>query len=192
MYRVIRSDYNCQDSWSVLLIIVLRSILGPIIGGTLAKPCDNFPNIFLEGSIWYRYPYLLPNLFSAVLALLGAIIGFLFLEETHHLLKQRFDPGLKLGHFISSLSCNATNWLLDQKRDNGSEERQPLISGNNFEPQENGASQDRRSLEDPDTPSIVPDATTVHTEAFGSGLTPSRIFTRSVVLNLISYAILAL
>ncbi|KAJ3535887.1 hypothetical protein NM208_g2108 [Fusarium decemcellulare] len=81
------------------MVWCLGTIIGPAVGGALARPCLNYPEIFAVGSIWDRYPFLLPNLFSATIALGGTIIGFLFLEETHALKKPNpdfFDSGLSV------------------------------------------------------------------------------------------------
>src|SRR5689334_15510319 len=71
-----------------------------MIGGALAKPVDAFPSIFAPGSIWDRYPYLLPNLFSAICVFMGLVVGILFLEETHVEKKHNRDRGVELGRHI--------------------------------------------------------------------------------------------
>jgi MFS family permease len=55
--------------------------LGPVIGGTLARPQDNFPRLF-SSPFWAEFPYFLPCGVTAGFALLtfGAIL--LFLKET--------------------------------------------------------------------------------------------------------------
>lgn len=78
----------------------LGSIIGPVIGGTLAQPCDNYPSLFPQGTIFDRFPFLLPNLVCVVILCLGVAVGILFLEETHAEKKQRRDRGLKLGKFL--------------------------------------------------------------------------------------------
>lgn len=78
----------------------LGSILGPALGGALARPALNYPTIFLKDSIWARFPYLLPNLVCTVIVLCGVVVGILFLEETHAEKKHRRDPGLEAGKWI--------------------------------------------------------------------------------------------
>ena len=78
----------------------LRSILGPAIGGALAQPCDNYPQIFGRSTLFDRYPFLLPNLVCAAILVIGVIIGILFLQETHVEKKHRRDLGLELGDWI--------------------------------------------------------------------------------------------
>ncbi|KAG6034776.1 hypothetical protein E4U41_006381 [Claviceps citrina] len=79
------------------MVWCIGSIIGPMIGGALARPCISYPELFPRGTIWDRYPYLLPNLFSAATVLFGVFVGFLFLEETHVLRKQQRDVGRELG-----------------------------------------------------------------------------------------------
>ncbi|KAH6867470.1 major facilitator superfamily domain-containing protein [Thelonectria olida] len=84
------------------LVWGMGSIIGPMVGGALARPCISYPNIFPQGSIWDRWPYLLPNLCCAILLVVGASIGALFMEETNPQISRR-DPALEVGNWISSL-----------------------------------------------------------------------------------------
>lgn len=70
------------------------TIIGPILGGVLANPVENYPEIFGENSIfggehgvWWmrRWPYMLPNLVNAVFSFTTATAVFLGLEEVLHL-----------------------------------------------------------------------------------------------------------
>lgn len=47
-----------------------------------------------------KYPYLLPNLVSACILVFGIVIGILFLEETHGVLKEKPDVGTIAGRKI--------------------------------------------------------------------------------------------
>ena len=60
----------------------------------------NYPNLFAKGTILEKYPYLLPNAVSVFVVLIGLVVGILFLEETHEKKKFRRDPGLELGRWI--------------------------------------------------------------------------------------------
>jgi hypothetical protein len=53
-------------------IISLGGTFRPLIGGTLSRPHDRFPNVF-RGRFWQKYPYFLPSLVSACYS------GFAFL-----------------------------------------------------------------------------------------------------------------
>ena len=40
----------------------LGLVLGSVIGGLLANPCDLYPELFAGFHLFHTYPYLLPNL----------------------------------------------------------------------------------------------------------------------------------
>ncbi|KAJ6468353.1 member of major facilitator superfamily multidrug-resistance, DHA1 sub-family [Mycena sanguinolenta] len=63
-------------SWST------GSTLGPIIGGSLARPADLFPDIFGDNQFLRKYPYFLPCAVPATFTLVAWAVTFLFLEET--------------------------------------------------------------------------------------------------------------
>ncbi|KAF9899799.1 hypothetical protein BX616_002840, partial [Lobosporangium transversale] len=58
-------------------------IVGPVLGGYLADPAKNFPEIFGELQFFIEYPYFLPCFVAAIGSLIGFIIGYFFLEETN-------------------------------------------------------------------------------------------------------------
>lgn len=91
---------------------IVRSIVGSGLGGTLADPVHNYPGYFEHGSLFDRFPYLLPNLVCAGVVILGMVIGILFLQETHEDLKERRDYGLDIG-----------DWILDFFRPNQLEDK---------------------------------------------------------------------
>ncbi|KAL9092739.1 MAG: hypothetical protein Q9159_000637 [Coniocarpon cinnabarinum] len=76
------------------------SIIGSGLGGFFADPVKNFPTLFAQGTIFQRYPYLLPNLVSTLVVLVGLVVGILFLEETHEQKKHRRDIGLEMGQWL--------------------------------------------------------------------------------------------
>lgn len=87
-------------------------ILGPILGGILSSPVEQYPGLFGPNStfggksgVWWmeRWPYALPNLVSAVFLLSATILLFLGLDETHEVLRQRPDRGRQLGRFLMRL-----------------------------------------------------------------------------------------
>ncbi|KAK3353613.1 major facilitator superfamily domain-containing protein [Lasiosphaeria hispida] len=61
----------------------IGTIIGPAIGGTFADPHETFPHLFPKGSLFERFPYLLPNLICAGMLLLSILLGYFLLEETH-------------------------------------------------------------------------------------------------------------
>ncbi|OAE24866.1 hypothetical protein AXG93_2931s1080 [Marchantia polymorpha subsp. ruderalis] len=66
-----------STSWSLGLII------GPAMGGFLARPAMNFPSIFAQDSFFGRYPYLLPSIIQAIFAVAGLFVVY-FMPETVH------------------------------------------------------------------------------------------------------------
>ena len=65
-------------------------IIGPVLGGALADPVKNYPQIFGPGTFlggangveWMRkWPFLLPNLLSAVFIFCSLLAVFFGLDE---------------------------------------------------------------------------------------------------------------
>jgi hypothetical protein len=54
-----------------------------MIGGLFADPHDSYPDLFPKGSLFERFPYLLPNLICAGMLLVSILLGYFLLEETH-------------------------------------------------------------------------------------------------------------
>uniref|UniRef100_A0ACD6A3I9 Uncharacterized protein n=1 Tax=Avena sativa TaxID=4498 RepID=A0ACD6A3I9_AVESA len=69
-----------STAWGVGLVV------GPSIGGYLAQPVKQYPNLFSENSIFGRFPYFLPCLCISLIAL-GALISCIWLPETLHMHK---------------------------------------------------------------------------------------------------------
>ncbi|KAI1327129.1 major facilitator superfamily domain-containing protein [Xylariaceae sp. FL0255] len=176
----------------------IGSMVGPMIGGALAQPVSKYPALFSPGSIWDQYPYLLPNLFSASIVLIGVINGFLFLEETHAQKKMQKDRGLELGNWMLSKlphlqKCsearNEKCKLSDQE-----DELQPLIDDAEDLPRyrtnENSPANSPRLNATP-AARIRRDSLNLNKAREHSGVAISRTFTRPVILNIISFGILA-
>ncbi|KAF5619187.1 tetracycline resistance protein [Fusarium sp. NRRL 25303] len=181
------------------MVWCIGSIVGPMIGGALARPCISYPEIFARGTIWDRYPYLLPNLFSAATVFFGVIIGLLFLDETHAEKKSQRDRGREIGDYLASwfggvASCNGRGRspekqaLLDGKQNvqylstsvrPGSAHSDEVLPA--YRSQENSP----RLAPQPDTQSLneAPLEPIV--------VRKSKTFTKPVIMNIISYGILA-
>ncbi|EAW10341.1 putative MFS multidrug transporter [Aspergillus clavatus NRRL 1] len=85
-------------------------IIGPILGGSLADPVSNLPNIFGPGSVlggkdgvWWmeRWPFALPNVLSALFMLAAFLAIWLGLDETHEISRYRSDWGRQLGRSLA-------------------------------------------------------------------------------------------
>ncbi|KAI7945568.1 hypothetical protein MJO29_011956 [Puccinia striiformis f. sp. tritici] len=57
-------------------------IIGPLIGGYLAKPATQYPEYFGKIEFLIDYPYFLPCFIAGMINLLAVIVGFFFLDET--------------------------------------------------------------------------------------------------------------
>jgi hypothetical protein len=163
-----------------------------MIGGALARPVDAFPTIFI-GALWTKYPYLLPNLFSAVCVLFSVIVGLLFLEETHPEKKHNRDRGVELGNRLLSYWKEK---VISRHHKTKGLEAQGLLEPEDQLP---GYRSDEESCQLAMTPSsgvqnpfdlenAVPLTKMVSPERKPAG----KIFTRPVILIIISYGILAL
>lgn len=166
-----------------------------MIGGALAKPVENLPAVFAPGSLWDRYPYLLPNLFSAICVFIGVAIGLLFLEETHTEKKLGRDRGVELGNYLLTLLPGRSEKAKDKSPAKDGEE-QPLLS--EIEESLPGyltvGSPVRRSSA-PGTAAREPADLEEARGSQKSKLEPkpvTRIFTKPVVTIIASYGILAL
>lgn len=74
---------NYADAVSLLpLSFAIGSIIGPIVGGFLALPAQNFPLLFGNCTFLIEYPYFLPCLVGGMLNFLAIILGIFCLEET--------------------------------------------------------------------------------------------------------------
>ncbi|KAF1823819.1 MFS general substrate transporter [Dissoconium aciculare CBS 342.82] len=87
-------------------------IIGPLLGGLLADPAGNYPDVFGPGGtfggeygVWLfmRWPYALPNLISAAFLVFGALAVFLGLEETLQRLSNKPDLGIMISRSIGRL-----------------------------------------------------------------------------------------
>ncbi|KAF5392180.1 hypothetical protein D9757_001609 [Collybiopsis confluens] len=58
------------------------AVLGPMIGGALARPADQYPRIFGSSEFLKKYPYFLPCAVPATFSVIAWLVTFLFLKET--------------------------------------------------------------------------------------------------------------
>lgn len=169
--------------------------MGPSLGGALAQPCTNYPAMFPRGTIFEKFPYLLPNLVCTVIVLCGLIIGILFLEETHAEKKYRHDPGLVVGRWVlGKVRRCATPKASRREKVVDFSEVQLLIDEDDQLPEYRTT---EGSPHMSSTPSPEPQETLSLDSLKDAFIAPrqkpavGKAFTRQVVLNIIGYGILA-
>lgn len=60
----------------------LGIFIGPIVGGALADPVNQYPNVFGGSDFFARYPYALPGFVTGGISATGALTSAFFLKET--------------------------------------------------------------------------------------------------------------
>lgn len=176
------------------LILTIRSIIGAGLGGCLAEPVKNYPNLFAKNTIFDTFPFLLPNLVCALVVIFSLIVGVLFLDETHEKKKHRRDCGRELGSWLVSriLGNDTKEPIYSKLSEVEYEEAHALMSDDpppgysstesspRLKPVRRGsvAQEDRSSLAD-------------EFEAHSPKNAARGAFTKQVVLHIIAYGILA-
>lgn len=166
-----------------------------MIGGALARPCISYPTLFEQGTIWDRFPYLLPNLFSALIVVVGVVNGILFLEETHSEKRMKRDRGLEVGRWILSKVSKCTEVRDEKTKLAEMEETRPLISHDEEQlpgycTAENSPISSPRLQTAPVSESPAEDLRLDGGQTNIKGT--NKTFTKPVILNIVSFGILAL
>lgn len=165
----------------------LGSIIGPAMGGALAQPADNYPSLFPRGTIFDRYPFLLPNLVCVVVLLCGITVGTLFLEETHVDKRMRRDRGLELGQWLTA-KFSIKNHAMGRHKGEDNETIDDLTPFMVDEDPPPGY----RSIENSPRLTSVPEPIDSKHEAQKKSKKPvPRIFTPNVVFIIVGYGVLA-
>lgn len=60
----------------------LGLVVGPAVGGLLARPCVLYPETFSCSSVWGTFPYLMPAVVCASVSVVAAITIYFFVPET--------------------------------------------------------------------------------------------------------------
>ncbi|MCJ1382069.1 hypothetical protein MMC17_005181 [Xylographa soralifera] len=84
--------------------------LGPLLGGALASPAEQYPSVF--GGIYFfeEFPYAVPTIFVGAISASAAIISWLFLKETldpESLDRSLSDPPMSTPELIKSPGVSA-------------------------------------------------------------------------------------
>ncbi|KAI5838516.1 major facilitator superfamily domain-containing protein [Morchella snyderi] len=103
-----REDWRAKGQLVLPFVWCLGSIIGPAIGGGLApsgheaEEDSGVAQVYQLGDdipITGRFPYLLPNIVCALVALMGIVVGWLWMEETNKMVAKN-DMGLAVGRYI--------------------------------------------------------------------------------------------
>lgn len=173
------------------------------MGGAFAFPCSNrlLSGIFQAGSIWDKYPVLLPNLVSAAVVFVGLFVGILFLDETHAAKRQQRDRGRELGDRLAAMFRNARSCH------GRAPEKQSLLQSNtlaHYNTTETSRVDIFADADEPlpvyrsqeNSPKLVAQRQPVSRVEIPSAPVAqageTKVFTKPVILNIICYGILAL
>lgn len=127
----------------------IGTILGPIIGGLLANPSEQYPSLFGSSKLLQKFPYLLPNLVPIPLALFAVFMVSLFIRETgesqHLLLDVKTDPFLRLGKALKTKVFRMNNG------DESTGESEPLLNDTESSGRQTPQQQELQPQEEEDT-----------------------------------------
>ncbi|KAI8924320.1 major facilitator superfamily domain-containing protein [Entophlyctis helioformis] len=84
-------------------------IIGPMVGGFLCMPADKYPWLFPKGSLFDIYPYALPCIVGFMVAMFGAVSGWIVLEETRTSSSSSQSCESMRVHEISNSSSSSSN-----------------------------------------------------------------------------------
>ncbi|CAM9609748.1 unnamed protein product, partial [Laminaria digitata] len=73
-------------------------VFGTAVGGLLAQPAVNYPRVFSDTGVFGTYPFLLPNLVGACLALALLPLVIIYVPETKDFETQRVEQALSTGN----------------------------------------------------------------------------------------------
>ncbi|TKA72613.1 hypothetical protein B0A49_07174 [Cryomyces minteri] len=194
--EVVKVEAHQARAYSIMPFVwCLGTVIGSGLGGTLANPVKSYPSVFLPGTVFDRFPYLLPNLVCAAVVLFGLIIGILFLEETHEDKQNRRDPGLEAGKWIlSKFHRTSSEELLLSDKTSYPEETLSLLDEDTQPPEYRSTVLSPGLASKYDLMPEVPPSSLGpirHPVLLRGTLAVKNAFTRQVLLNLVSFAILA-
>ncbi|KAG2106601.1 major facilitator superfamily domain-containing protein [Suillus discolor] len=109
---------NMPKAYSYIPIpLMIGNAIGPLIGGSLSRPADRFPDIFGRSELLKTYPYLLPCSVSAFSVWIIWLVTYIHLKESVSItgetpLWQRIKKGF-LGQSYSRPRQPSTNVIVD-------------------------------------------------------------------------------
>ncbi|KAF7452570.1 mfs multidrug transporter protein [Pyrenophora tritici-repentis] len=189
--ELITDERHQPRAYSIMPFVwCLGTIIGGALGGLLARPADVMP--FFKGSIFERYPFLLPNLVCTGFVVLGLTVGILFLEETHEDRKYDQDRGREAGQWLlRKLWKRDADATFDDK-DASLDEMRSMLSDHNH----GGNAQAYQSTDS--SPTLCSTRTSISEppdfsldKELARAPTFRQAFTKQVCLNVVCYGILA-
>ncbi|RDB26103.1 Efflux pump azaL [Hypsizygus marmoreus] len=73
---------NRAEGFALMPVVwATGATLGPIMGGTLSRPHERFPDVF-RGNFWKEYPYFLPCIATSSFVFIAFAITWIFFKET--------------------------------------------------------------------------------------------------------------
>lgn len=177
--EIVKVKEHQPRAYSIMPFVwCLGSIVGPAMGGALAQPCVSYPWLFQRNTIFDKFPFLLPNIVCVVVLILGIIVGFLFLEETHPEKKLRRDHGLELGQWLVARFCGSHVELPQEEKDDADDHFD--VPPPEYQSKESS----------PRLGSVVSDDDDIEGQIKTQQESP-KAFTKQVIFNIIAYGILA-
>ncbi|KAL1625533.1 hypothetical protein SLS56_007280 [Neofusicoccum ribis] len=174
---------------TVAEVVTVESQQRSGLGGTLAEPVKGYPTVFLPGSLFDKFPYLLPNLVCAAVVCFSLIVGILFLEETHEDKKDRFDIGLEIGKWLTRKVRGQREDELSLAAKAGYLEQTCYLLAEDSEDEQPPGYQ---STEGSPRLASIPTASSLRTPPRAAPKPSMRsAFTPQVMLNIVGYGILA-
>jgi len=177
-----KEEHQARAYSVVPFVWTVGGIVGSALGGFLAMPVQSFPGVFNKGTIWDKFPFLLPNLVCAGVVVLGLVVGILFLEETHEEKQYRRDPGRELGKWLTGFFSSRTDESTSMAEATTDEQTSLL-------PESSAISIRKPSA----TTSSTSQVSSTDTEAQTAPAKPSfaSAFTPQVSLQIVAYGIIA-
>ncbi|QDS70107.1 hypothetical protein FKW77_005209 [Venturia effusa] len=161
------------------LVYNIGSVLGPAFGGALSNPLKRKPTDDPRGgSLFWRYPYALPNLVSACFFLFGITVGVLFLHETLAAKKDSRDYGLVIGKRLIKATQYGVQGIKKLTLRKKTREEEPLLHSSTSTLK---TTQDEESA-------------VAKLDSLGSAKKPTfrEVMTKQTALNLLCYTLLAM
>ncbi|GAB7344596.1 hypothetical protein MBLNU457_3091t1 [Dothideomycetes sp. NU457] len=160
------------------LVWNIGSIFGPMLGGALSNPLHIKPG-HVPGpgvNLLERFPYVLPNIVSAVLFLIGITTGILFLDESLETRKGKRDIGREAGKRLTYVVKKAIRKVQRVIRPH-EPENEPLLAPPNLHT--NPHDEEATPTKEPKGPAQPPPAM-------------KECLTKQSMLNLLCYTLLAM